>query len=104
MKRPLVRLTLALTAVLGLTGLAGAGTAAADTATVESTAVTTEYFTGFGTGSSAWTAESSAYNDAYVKASFAGYARYTCFPSGIPYTRQISQYMYWSNATVRCTK
>ncbi|MFF2778591.1 hypothetical protein ACFVU3_27185 [Streptomyces sp. NPDC058052] len=66
--------------------------------------MTTEYFSGFGTGSSAWTAENSAHSDAYTKASFAGYARYMCFPSGIPYTRQISQYMYWSNATVRCTK
>ncbi|MFE7580131.1 hypothetical protein ACFU5Y_01035 [Streptomyces gardneri] len=104
MKRSFVRLTLAFTAVLGLTGLGSVGTAAADPAATDTAAVTTEYFSGFGTGSSAWTAESSAYNDAYTKASFAGYPRYTCFQSGIPYTRQISQYMYWSNATVRCTK
>ncbi|MFI8320955.1 hypothetical protein [Streptomyces sp. NPDC085529] len=104
MKRSSVRLALAFTAALGLAGLGGAGTAAADTASTDTVTVTTQYFTGFGTGSTAWTAESSAYNDAYVKASFAGYPRYTCFQSGIPYTRQISQYMYWSDATVRCTK
>ncbi|MEU7073986.1 hypothetical protein AB0B30_32310 [Streptomyces narbonensis] len=104
MKRSFVRLTLAFTAVLGLTGLGSVGTAAAEPAATDTAAVTTEYFSGFGTGSSAWTAEYSAYNDAYTKASFAGYPRYTCFQSGIPYTRQISQYMYWSNATVRCTK
>ncbi|MFD5766897.1 hypothetical protein ACFWIN_13880 [Streptomyces sp. NPDC127049] len=100
MKRSFVRLTFAFVAVLGMTGLGGAATAA----TASPAPLTTEYFSGFGTGSSAWTAENSAHNDAYTKASFAGYARYTCFPSGIPYTRQMSQFMYWSNATVRCTK
>ncbi|MEV4431368.1 hypothetical protein AB0K23_39835 [Streptomyces sp. NPDC049602] len=99
MKRSFVRLALAFTAVLGLMGLGSVATASASTA-----AAATEYFSGFGTGSSAWTAESSAYNDAYMKASFAGYSRSMCFQSGIPYTRQISQYMYWSNATVSCTK
>ncbi|GAA3060943.1 hypothetical protein GCM10017562_27520 [Streptomyces roseofulvus] len=104
MKRSSVRLALAFTAALGLAGLGGAGTAAADTASTDTVTVTTQYFTGFGTGSTAWAAESSASNDAYAKASFAGYPRYTCYPSGIPYTRQISPYMYWSDATVRCTK
>ncbi|MFC9270088.1 hypothetical protein ACWGRF_26460 [Streptomyces zhihengii] len=99
MKRSFAGLTFAFAAALGMTGLGGVGTASASPAPV-----TTEYFSGFGTGSSAWTAENSAHNAAYTKASFAGYARYTCFPSGIPYTRQISQFMYWSDATVRCTK
>ncbi|MFD0428985.1 hypothetical protein ACFQ60_17715 [Streptomyces zhihengii] len=81
MKRSFVGLTFAFTAALGMTGLGGVGTASAVPAPV-----TTEYFSGFGTGSSAWTAENSAHNDAYTRASFAGYPRYTCFPSGIPYT------------------
>ncbi|NML52500.1 hypothetical protein HHL19_18285 [Streptomyces sp. R302] len=100
MKRSFLRLALAFTAVLGLMGLGSVGTASAAGTAV----ATTQYFSGFGTGSSVWTAESSAYNDAYTKASFAGYARYTCRQSGIPYTRQISPYMYWSNVTVSCTK
>ncbi|WP_282694864.1 hypothetical protein [Streptomyces sp. CC208A] len=99
MKRSFVRLTLAFTAALGLVGLGGVGTASAGT-----TAYSSQYFYGWGTGSSTWTAENSAYNDAYMKASFAGYSRYMCNPVGIPFTRQMSPYMYWSDVTVLCTK